>query len=277
MFRLGCAALALALAVPYLCAEEAIDLKPVLPKPGETVRVTNSEKTSLIKTVDGNAGDAEKESEATVYTDEIVSVDDKGSAVKWVRTYEKHKAEGAEKRAAPPLKLPITIAWKDGRHAFTADKPLGEFADELEKELNAPDESNGAADRGYLPPKPVKVGDTWKIDPATLHKGLGAAGGKETLTGKLVKTYRQGGRLYASIEVKGEVSLSAPGADGKPVKVGTVTVACTTDVSADGTDPFERQVGTLRMRLERTEDGQTTVVTAEATFDQRQELVPKKK
>ena len=111
---------------------------------------------------------------------------------------------------------------KDGHYAITVDgKPL---PDEEEKSLSKELEQESLIKYSdLLPQKPVKVGDSWKIDDSVVEK-MGKAMMKEmplpiekikgTATARMVQAYNIAGKQWAVIEFKIDFTIEGNAVSG---------------------------------------------------------------
>lgn len=275
------AALVAALALPA-AADDAVEIKPPVLKAGAKYKVTKTEKTKTTEAFDAGGKKASKDKEETrliVYTEEVVTPGTDGEKpAKAVRVYEKYEAAGGKDRATPPLNAPITIAKSGEKYEFTADKPLGDFAKTLDDEFNKPNEPTT---RDFLPGKPVKPGDTWKIDPAKFVKSLGKEklsidGAKAAMSGKLLKTYQKDGKLFGVLELLATFPVKDLGPGAPPLKSGVLKMTVTADVCIDGTDNRETTTSKLGFEIVVETKEFNVTVTSDGTLTKTTEPLPRK-
>lgn len=245
MLRPICGVACVVLFAASVCAGDAIEIKSPVLKAGDRYKVTKTEKTKTTEELEAGGKKSAKDKEETrlvVYTEEVLTPGTAGGdkPAKAVRVYEKFEVKGKD-LAAPPLNAPITINKADGMYTFECDKPLGDFAKKLEDEFNKTDEPTT---RDFLPGKPVKPGDSWKIDTAKFVKSLGREklnidAEKAAMSGKLLKAYQKGGKQFGVIELRATFPVKDLGKDAPPLKRGVFTLSVTADVCIDGTDPSE--------------------------------------
>lgn len=246
MFRPLCGVVCVALFAASVGAEDAVEIKLPNPKAGDRYKVTKTEKTKTVEELEAGGKKSSKEKEETrlvVYTEEVLTPGAAGGEkpVTAVRVYEKYEVKGGKDVPVPPLNSPITISKKDGKYTFASEKPLGDFGKKLEDEFNKTDEPTT---KDFLPGKPVRPGDSWKIDPAKFVKSLGKEklnidGAKTTMSGKLLKTYQKDRKQFGVLELRATFPVKDLGPDAPPLKRGALTMSVTADVCIDGTDPTE--------------------------------------
>jgi hypothetical protein len=159
------------------------------------------------------------------------------------RTYESAELTVNGQRQDLGLKGKTVLIEKKGdRYAFTADgKPVaGKAAELLGKEFSGKKQTR---DEDFLPGKPVKVGETWKIDVAKVAAELSEGGmvvddQKSTATGKLAKVYDKGGKKFGVIEVTMDLAVTTlkSGPQEVPLKDSKLTTTLVLDGCIDGTE-----------------------------------------
>jgi hypothetical protein len=263
MFRLFscvCAG-ALFVAVAPAADDEAIELKNYLPKVGDRTRVTDEERTTTrsIFTVGEKREDkVERHTKLVVYVSEVLAVkkgEKKGTKIK--RVYE--KAEDVKDTAT---KLPlhgktVVIEKKGDKYTFAYDDGKavdGEAREQLDKEFNKKDE---ATLDDLIPKRPLKPGETWKMDTDKLIKAFakedafavdkkGASG-----SGKLAEVYTFGGNKYGVFDLRIEFPLSEISGENKiPLKAGSkMTMHIVGDGNVDGAEPDGAMTMQLSLRI----------------------------
>jgi hypothetical protein len=186
----------------------------------------------------------EKAAASYTYTDEVIEKPagaPKPTKVK--RTYE--SAELTVKGQKQDLGLKgqtVLIEKKGDKYTFTAaGKPLaGKAAELLGKEFSAKKQTR---DEDFLPGKPVKVGETWKIDVTKVAAEMSEGGmviddQKSTASGKLTKVYDKGGKKFGVIEVTMDLVATTlkSGPQEVPLKDSKLTLALVLDGCIDGTE-----------------------------------------
>ncbi|MCE9560657.1 MAG: hypothetical protein K8U57_01255 [Planctomycetes bacterium] len=289
MRQFGFAGIVVGLLAMSAVGQEAVTIKVGKPAASDRVKVTKNEKmnSKVNFSVAGKAETKEDtESKVIVYTDEIITATEgAGKPVKLKRTYEKYEVtKGGKDLGGPPLNTVILIEKKDGKFTFTVDdKPLdGPFATKLSAEF---DRSAGSPTvEQLLPGKPVKPGDTWKIDVSKLPGLTGGQAGMvidadtSELTGKLVKTYQKGGKQYGTLEFTGQIGIKSLG-EKSPLKLkagAKMGLKMVADACIDGTDPSGKMTGTLSIKMEGDGGGISLSITADGTIGSSDELLPKK-
>ena len=289
MLRYGVVGLVMsvgAAAVVLAGGQEAVTLKITKPKAGDRIRVTKTEKMKSSVTFGAGGKSFSKDDDVTktiVYVDEVVTAGEPRPA-KLKRTYEKYDVTGGNKNEpTPPLNTAITIEKTGGKYTFTTDgKPVeGPFASKLSAEFDK-GSSGGPKPGDILPDKPVKPGDTWKIDGAKLASFAGDGKtaidpDKSSISGKLLKTYQKDGKQFGVIELTGEIVIKELG-EKSPVKIkpgSKMGVKATIDACVDGTDPSLKMDGVMTVRLEGEGGGATLSISGDGTMTETQELLKK--
>jgi hypothetical protein len=231
-----------------LAQDAAIDIKLKKAGPGDVVKETKTETTNqkMDLTIMGTAQPTkeEKANATYVYTDEVIEKPagaPKPTKVK--RTYESAELTVNGQQQDLGLKgRTVLIEKKGDRYAFTADgKPVaGKAAELLGKEFSGKKQTR---DEDFLPGKPVKVGETWKIDVAKVAAELSATGmviddQKSTGSGKLAKVYDKGGKKFGVIEVKMDLVVTKikSGPQEIPLKDSKLITTLVLDGCIDGTE-----------------------------------------
>src|SRR5262249_51888526 len=162
---------------------------------------------------------------------------------------------------------------KGDKYEFTADKPLDKgFTTKLSAEF---DKATDPA--AILPDKPVKPGDTWKIDGKKLEGLLGGESpgvldpDKSAVSGKRVKTYQKDGRGFGVSEYAGTIAIRGLG-EKVPltVKAGSRDVKMTMDGCIDGSTPAGDMKGTMKLKLDAEGGGISMSVAADGTMSETQ-------
>jgi hypothetical protein len=141
-------------------------------------------------------------------------------------------------------KKTILIEKKDDKYHFQIEggKELtGKDAEELDKEFNRARELD--MDQIMLPAKPVRVGDSWKLDLKLFSEAFKRKGypieldlEKSTGTGKLVKTYQRDGRLFGVMEHRLDLRIKEMrmGDMAVPLNDSKIAMTSTVDACIDG-------------------------------------------
>ncbi len=149
----------------------------------------------------------------------------------------------------------VLIEKKDGRYTFRieGDEELtGEDAKRLDEEFNKKKEiSEKELERLVLPPGPVKVNETWKIDPKNLIKAFRLESmelnlEKSTATGKLTRAYRKTRRQFGVIALQvvlfpkgvNKDGMTIPLQPNSKIELGVTIDACIDGSSATGSMSF---------------------------------------
>lgn len=267
--------------------QDAVTIQAPKLKTGDRVRTAKTEKTNSTVSFAAGGQSVKKDDTTTktiVYVDEVVTAGDKGGRpVKLKRTYEKFevsKGMGGKDEPAPPLNTPITIEKKGEKYEFTAEKPLDKaFSAKLSAEFDKAPKAEV-----FLPDKPVKPGDTWKLDGKKLGALVGGGEGlgvidpdKSEMTGKLVKAYQKDGKQYGVIEFTGNVAIKGLGEKAPvTVKAGSgMNIKMTMDGCIDGSTPAGEMKGTMKLKLDAEGGGTSVNVTADGATTETTELLPK--
>jgi hypothetical protein len=139
------------------------------------------------------------------YTETVLEKGDKRPA-KYKRAYEKATRTLDGKATSRSYDgRTVVFELKDGKYAVTAegDKALDpKDVEDLSKRAN---EDEADKDELFLPPKPVKVGDTWKIDGKRLAKAFDKQGDldreKSSGDAKLTKAYTKDGKQFGVVVI----------------------------------------------------------------------------
>ncbi len=240
------AVLGLLAAGAVLAQDAPVTIKLKKAGPGDTVRETKTEKANQKVTVNGMAQPGGGESVATyAYTEKVIERPT-GAAkpTKVERTYEVAELTTPAGKEDLGLKgKTVHVEKKGDKFEFTIEgKPLGgKAADLLGKEFGT---AKQTTDEDFLPNKPVKVGETWKIDVAKVAGELAETGmvvdnAKSSATGKLVKVYDKDGKKFGVMEVSMDLAVTKLKGPGQeiPLKDGSkLHVDLTLDGCIDGTE-----------------------------------------
>jgi hypothetical protein len=268
-------------------AQDAVEIKRSPFKAGDRLKKTITDKGKVVMVVEVKGMKQMKEDEdskVAVFVNEIITpgADADSKPLKLKRTYEKYASKKAGKdEPNPPLNTAILIEKKGDKYEFTADgKPLGEFAKTLDNEFNKPE---GPKTKDMLPGKPVKPGETWKIDAAKIAKALNERdkvpidAEKTTMTGKLVKTYKKDGRLFGVMEFTLAGAFKEDTQDKVTIKAGsTLAITFTVDACIDGTDPASTMKGTISFKVLAETEGAALTLSTDGNTHETEELLPKK-
>ncbi len=286
MRQFGFAGILVGLLSMTAVGQEAVTIKVGKPVAGDRIKTTKNDKmTSKVNfTVNGKADSKDDvESKLIVYTDEIITAAlETGKPVKLKRTYEKYEVvKGGKEQTGPPLNAPILIEKKGGKYAVSSDKELDAgFTTRLAAEFDR--DNSGMGIERLLPTKPVKAGDTWKVDLSKLPGFTGDAMSIDVdaseLTGKLVKTFAKGGKQYGVLEYTGSIAIKNLGAKS-PLKLkagSAMGLKMVGEACIDGTDPSSKMTGTLSIKMEGEGGGIALSITADGTMGSIDELLSKK-
>ena len=269
-------------------AQEAVEIKRPRPAPGERVRVVVESNQTAVQTtrVFGQESDTttKKVFKATFVDEYITPLDAEGAREKLVRTYEKYEASlDGKAQPAPPLRTPITIEKKDGKYSYTVDgKPLADAVIAvLESEFAR---KQGTRGDNVAPPKPVKPGELWKLDPVEVFRGYGGEGrvplllDKGTMTAKLLKAEKRDGRVFGAIEFTAQLPVKDFGADkGYKLKPGTVlNYSETVESALDGAPAPGKRVEAVSSKIQLDAEQATVIYAVETRTTVTTEPLAKK-
>jgi hypothetical protein len=202
----------------------------------------------------------------TAYKETILEKEKGKRATKLRREYTKAAVKAGDKETTLPYQgKTVLIEKKDAKYHFTVenDKELtGKDAAVLEKEFNKKSMDDSDDDKILkilFPKKSVKVGMSWKIDPAILIKEFekeakGAAPldkDKVTATGKLVRAYKKDGKQFGVLAFEIEMPLKGEfplGETKAPIQAGSkISLRINADTCIDGTS--SDVVGEMSMHM----------------------------
>ena len=188
------------------------------------------------------------------YKETILAKEKGKKATKLRREYTKAVVKvGKNETTLPYQGKTVLIEKKDGKYHFQiegGEELTGKDAELLNKSFNASGEEdvNEQLEKVFLPQKPVKVDETWKIDPDALVKAFSKDSkqpfpvdkSKVAGTGKLLRAYKKDGKQYGVLNVKIDMPLKGdfplgPG-QAAPIKDGSkMTLRVEVDGCIDGT------------------------------------------
>jgi hypothetical protein len=148
------------------------------------------------------------------YKETILAKEKGKKATKLRREYTKAVVKIGDKEITLPFEgKSVLIEKKDGKYRFMIEngKELaGKDAELLNREFNKGDDGDDEdLEKAFLPSKPVKEGETWKIDAPVITKAF-EKGATQPLPmdkdntkgeGKLVRAYKDGDRQYADMDI----------------------------------------------------------------------------
>jgi hypothetical protein len=206
------------------------------------------------------------------------------------RKYTKARStQNGEERKLPFEGKTVLIEKKDGKYQFRIDgKELtGEEAKELDEEFNK-ERPEKRANEIFAPKNPVKLNETWKVDPELLLKSLLKEGGMEidkakaVATGKLTKVYQKDGRQFGVMSFRIKLPIKSFAPEGKKVEkvAGQMTMVMTVDGCIDGSAEAWNLKGSMEAAVKGTisENGvQLNMILEESgEFEESWEPVTKK-
>lgn len=214
--RLGLVLLLGLVASAQAGAQEAVTIKLKKAGKGDAVLIEQRmTEESTMQLLDANDKEvkkhAEKKIKLFVYRETVhESPPDAKRPTRLERAYEKAEVKLGVNTDTLPLegKTVVIEKGKDGKYTFrekNGDELKGDGAKVLDDQFNK--ESDEFDIRKFLSPKPVKVGDTWDIDPTPLIKDhsnlLLFDGEKAKATGKLLSVRKDtDGRTLGKMEFK---------------------------------------------------------------------------
>lgn len=163
------------------------------------------------------------------------------------RQYDKAESKVGDKKVILPYqnKSVLIEKNKDGPFRFRIEggpELTGKDADSLDTEFNWTSADPWASTTAFLPKKAVRVGETWKFDPAFFLKSpkpdkttvFNEA--KAEATAKLVRAYRKGGRQFGVVEIWVEAPIKElkVGSEKLTVVDGKLICSVTLDCCIDG-------------------------------------------
>ena len=269
--KLIAALAALALLPVAVAAQETYTIKAKEPAQGDTAVYRKLVKGRTdVKLADGDGKALEEKKENKI--DDLAyrqTVLEKPAGAKRAnklrRFYTKaERTEDGQKEPLPYQGKTVQIEKQGGRYTFRiegGDALTGKAARELDEEFNKGAFQN-LGHEWVLPPKAVRVGESWKIDPGPLVKELEASGELKldakaaAATGKLVRAYKKDGRQYGVIDLEIDLpvrEVSGGGANAK-AKSSTLKLRLALDGCIDGSSFAYGIKGTVRGDIDATFD-----------------------
>jgi hypothetical protein len=140
------------------------------------------------------------------YTETILAVADK-QPQKYKRTYIKAFVDNGEKVLARSYEgRTVLFEKKDGKWVVQVQgKPALNDFDEKQLLALANEQSTGGLEKLFAPDRPVKVGESWTVEPKLLKEGLGKAGELDLTRskgeGRLARAYKKDGKQMGVVDV----------------------------------------------------------------------------
>jgi hypothetical protein len=229
---------------------------------GEVVvdKITEKMEVSYkLEDTDGNMVVEKSEARTTVSEFKETVLDKKKSkrAAKLRREYKKATVKIDDDESTLPYEgKTVIIEKKDGKYHFTLEDGTelkGKDAEYLDRSFNQRDDDDGTSvEKAFLPKKPVRVNETWKIEAEALAKkiakmdenSLPVDKSKMTGQGKLLRAYKKDGRQFAvfdidvTVALKGEFTMAkdqkATAQDGSKIKFHAKFDGCIDNSCSDG-------------------------------------------
>jgi hypothetical protein len=245
-----------------LCAigQEAITLKSAIPPVGQRVKMTvegkNTTKTTFI--IMGNVQNKkEVKTKSLIYVDEVLENPSNSSTpAKMKRTYEKAVIGKDGNTTKLPIEAKTVLIEKKGdKYVFTVDGETltGESLKMLESEFNKVDTMD--SQDFFLPKKPVKPGDTWKVDVADVVKSAGDSGlildkEKATANATLTKAYKKDQAQFGIVDFKFEAPITSHRQKSPLIiQEGQTTLKAVVDCCLDGSSATGTRVANAKFKI----------------------------
>lgn len=264
-------------------AQEAVELKQDKPRVGDRVKVTIDDQSTSDLTITVGGKDMEKKetkSKSLVYIDEVLAVSpDAKKPTKLTRAYEKARLSADGKSTTLTVEGKTVLIEKKGdNYSYSVDgKPVdGEVGRMLDTEFAKPDKDD--ARDVMFPKKPIKPGESWKIDTEKLVKGLGSDAlkldaAKIEANGKLIKVYKEGDTQFGVLEIKVTAPISDLGTKAEvKVKEGSMSVTMSGDGCIDGTSPKGKSTTVMSFKI--VGEGAGFEIKLAATNTEKRSVVP---
>jgi hypothetical protein len=214
------------LALGLAPAEDTHAIKVKKPAKGDVIKVENVEEgdNASVVTVAGKevSNDKGKDGKNDVYVETVLEKPDKSDKpTSLKRKYEKARITKKGKEETRIYEGTTVLIEKRGdKFQFQIEdgkEITGKEAEALDAEFNTkkkgPSEDE-IFEKFILPGKPVKVGESWKIDTSEIFKEFNKDAKGAKATGKLVGVYEKGGHKFGKIDIDMETPISEFG-DGK--------------------------------------------------------------
>jgi hypothetical protein len=214
---LSLAALAALLTAPVQAGEEKYTIKVKKATKGQVEQVSKDEQSKEQIKISDNNNNVLKEMDemkghAYVYKQTTLEVKGDEKPTKLKRKYDKARSmSGGEMHKLAYEGKTVLIEKKGEKYTFKVEggeELTGDDAKELDKEFNKKGELNESElEKLVLPPGPVKLNESWKVDPKVIAKLLQEEAmlklnlEKTKATGKLTKVYRKDRRQFGVIVI----------------------------------------------------------------------------
>jgi len=263
-------------------SQDAVEIKIHTRKVGDRVKVTEEEKTEIKMRIivgENEAPRVEKKGCSLEYVEEVLEVaKGKETPTKLKRIYETAATSKDGKTTALSIQGKSVLIEKSGeKYTFAIDGKAveGEAREILNREFNEP--------RGLITPnKPVKPGETWKLDANQFGLNLGKRDSFQLDTtklesvGKLVKAYQTDGKQFGVFEAKLSAPITALDSQNDlKVKEGRLTATMTIDTCIDGTSPQVKSTGMVALTFRNPNQGFDVFVEVRGTTVRTTEVVKK--
>jgi hypothetical protein len=240
-------------------ADEKYEIKIRKATPGDKTQVTIDQKNEVQSnfTVAGmkqnkNEGDTAVYS----YTREYVEGAPKAEKKVINVVVTKYEAKGKKEDSPELLNKKIVVTYTKGEAKFLVDgkEPTASQLAFLQKEFGkSKDDEEDEMAKLLFPPKPVAVGESWKVDSKVLsalmkEEKLNFNLEKSTMTGKLIKAYKKDDIQFGVIEIELNLVMDelpgVPNAKAKPGSKMKMTIV------GDGCIDGKTSAGTMLMKIE---------------------------
>jgi hypothetical protein len=205
-------------------AEDAYPIRIKEPARGTTALVQS--RSTLRTEVKGEAPEGKtvveevrKEEKTEVYRQTVLEIPPgQKSPSRLRRQYDRAERKVGDKTTTFPYqnKSVLIEKIKEGQFRFSIERGpelVGDDADSLDSEFNGASADQWRCQTAFLPGKAVRVGESWRFDPAPMlprpkgDKGLGFDVARAEATAKLLRVYRKDGRQFGVVETWVEVPI----------------------------------------------------------------------
>jgi hypothetical protein len=242
---------------------------------GDKTEVSETQTGTFEIAFPGQKAEKEKEDKKVTFTQEIQEMPAGGQPTKLTRTYTVAQKYDEKKGGMKPLPLEgktVTIEKKGESYEFTSDGKKMDIGDSagLWGEFNAKKAKKGEIEE-LLPKNPVKIGESWNIDPAAVSAFGGGDDSfkvdpaKSKMTGKLAKVYTKDGKQWGTIDIDIDITFDPNASKGKGPTGGTMKVSGTFDTVIDGSSREGTLKFNIKLNLSGKEKGNETSMAVDVT------------